>query len=584
MLKRLGTLLLGILLIGLGVWFFVAPERAFVVQILMRLWPVFLILAGIVRVAGYLIDRHPRSPAGGLMIAAIGGILLSANLLGHNSFILIIGKYWFWILVAFIAARVLKQYTHRPEDGLRPNAFSPGAIVVMLLIISGGLAANFAARNGQGVNLRLGNWSVGDYVFGDQFHIEDEPAQSFAVAPNSRLLINNLNGDIEVNSAPQTQATARLVKRIRATSEEEARGVAKNIHLQILPSGAVHQFNISSDGVQQDFDVSIIVTLPQDLPAGIEINNARGAVKLYGLRGDHTVRGCGRAEISRNAGRVAVENPQGQVELDQIQGQVSLINTRQAASLRSINGAVMLDVKGGNLSLEQSSGPVQLQASDTQIEINEVGNTAPKTASQRVIKISQARNSRIKIHDIKGDVEINAERTRIEAEEISGDFTVASSSDRIKINRITGALSIKSDNGAVEVEDINGSTTIDATRDVMVKNFRGALDIKSRLGAISLETSEKLSADVKAVNDSGKIRVSIPEDIGFRLDAGAGRGRVKVRGFDRAVWSSDGRSYHSGYNISASSPLISLHSSGGEIQLRSSGLAMAGPDDDNGKD
>src|SRR5262245_19369485 len=88
--KRLATLLLGIGLIVIGALFFVAPEQAFAVRWLIRLWPVALILAGMVRVAGYLIDRHPRSPAGGMMITAIGGILLSANLLGHNSLILIL--------------------------------------------------------------------------------------------------------------------------------------------------------------------------------------------------------------------------------------------------------------------------------------------------------------------------------------------------------------------------------------------------------------------------------------------------------------------------------------------------------------
>src|SRR5262249_36550420 len=82
---------------------------------------------------------------------------LSANLLGHNSLILILGKYWFWILLAFIAGRLLKQYTHRIEDGLCPNTFSPGALVVMILIIGAGLAASFAGKNGQGeFNLRLG--------------------------------------------------------------------------------------------------------------------------------------------------------------------------------------------------------------------------------------------------------------------------------------------------------------------------------------------------------------------------------------------------------------------------------------------
>src|SRR5215510_6790449 len=127
--KRFATLLLGIGLIVIGALFFVAPEQAFAVRWVMRLWPVAMVLAGLGPVARYLIARDPSSPAGGMMITAIGGVLLSANLLGHNSPILILGKYWFWILLAFVAGRLLKQYTQRIEDGLRPNTFSPGAVV-----------------------------------------------------------------------------------------------------------------------------------------------------------------------------------------------------------------------------------------------------------------------------------------------------------------------------------------------------------------------------------------------------------------------------------------------------------------------
>src|SRR5262245_30978468 len=172
--RRFATLLLGIGLIVIGALFFVAPEQAFAFRWLMWLWPVALILAGLVRVAGYLIDRHPRSPAGGVMIVAAGGILLSANPLGQISLIPFLSKYWFWILLAFIAGRLLKQYTHRIEDGPRPNTFSPGAIVVMILIVCAGLAASFAAKTGQGeFSLHLGGLNVGNYVFGDPIRVAD---------------------------------------------------------------------------------------------------------------------------------------------------------------------------------------------------------------------------------------------------------------------------------------------------------------------------------------------------------------------------------------------------------------------------
>ena len=147
MFKRLATLLFGIVLIGLGVSLFTAQGGSVAMQWLTRLWPVFLILAGLVRIFGYLIDRHPRSPVGGTMITAIGGILLAANLRGDWSALFLFGQSWFFLLLAFVVGRVLRQYTHRIEDGAQVSAFSAGAILVMILLAGGGLATNYLAKN-----------------------------------------------------------------------------------------------------------------------------------------------------------------------------------------------------------------------------------------------------------------------------------------------------------------------------------------------------------------------------------------------------------------------------------------------------
>ena len=134
---------------------------------------------------------------------------------------------------------------------------------------------------------------------------------------------------------------------------------------------------------------------------------------------------------------------------------------------------------------------------------------------------------------------------------------------------------VKSKNGAVEVEEVRGLTTIEATRDVTIRDFRGPLSVTTREGEIELETSEKLNGDLSASSDRGRIRVSLPKDSGFRLDANAGAGRVKAQGFDAHEWTREERSYVAGYNITADSPMVSLRSGRGEIQLRSSGLATA---------
>lgn len=147
--KRLATLLLGLGLIGLGVFVFLAPEETFVARALVRYWPVFLLLAGVVRVVSHLLDQRPHSPVGGVMMTAFGGILLAANLRGEHSPLQLLGQYWFWLLLAFIAGRVLRQYTRGAVDRARPRAFSLGAVVLMILLISSGLTASFLTKHGQ---------------------------------------------------------------------------------------------------------------------------------------------------------------------------------------------------------------------------------------------------------------------------------------------------------------------------------------------------------------------------------------------------------------------------------------------------
>ncbi|MCI0336298.1 MAG: DUF4097 domain-containing protein [Acidobacteria bacterium] len=521
MFKRIATLLLGIGLIGLGVLFFVAPERVFIVQLLTRFWPLFLVLAGMVRVAGYLIDRHPRSPVGGMILTAIGGILLAVNLRGDHSIIRIFGDYWFWLLLALVIGRVLRQYTHRLEDGSCPRAFSPGAIVLMLLIASSGLAANYLAKKHQnlaGLNLGISRFGdLGDYVFGNQLAIEDEPPQTFALLPNSRLIINSSTGDIEITAAPQAEASARIIKRIRALKEEEAKKAAQNIHLQISPDGNNFQLNVNASGVQQDFSTSIILTLPQNLQAGIEIMNCLGSVKLAGLRGDHIIRNGSKIEVIDNLGRITIENPRGfSGELNRVRGDVSL----------------------------------------------------------------HVRDSRINLREITGAVAISAERSRIEAEKIEGDLTVDNSDERVIAHRIEGAVRIKANDGAVELEDVRGITTVQATRDVSVRNFRGLLDVTTQDGTIKLSTDEKIAGEVKAVNQKGRISLSMPEDSDFRIDAVSKHGRVRVRGFDQLILPRKERSVASGYHISESAHLVSLRSNEGEIRVQSSGQALASREDD----
>ncbi|MEO6724882.1 MAG: DUF4097 family beta strand repeat-containing protein [Blastocatellia bacterium] len=578
MLKRLAILLLGIGLIGLGVLLFVAPGGHVSLQWLAKLWPVFLVLAGLVQVAGHLIDRHPRSPVGGMMIAAVGGVLLAANLRGDHSLLLLFGQYWFWLLLAFIIGRVLKQYTHhtyqahQAATGARPRAFSAGAIVVMILLVGGGLASNFLAKNKaylNGVESKLGRLGL----FGSEFEVNAGEQVTLTLSPASHLVISGFKGDIEVSATAESQPTAQLIARIRANNKDEASQIASNIHLQVTPAGKNLQFSINTDGVQNDYSAKLIIVLPTTPMGGVEIVKATGSIKLNGLRGDQVIRGTDRVEVRNNTGRVTIENPRS-AELGQIHGEVSVTGARGNLELRAVKGAITLEARGGNVNVEQSSGPVQARVRDAHLTINDLASDSPGPAAQPILKLTDASNTRINLQEIKGAVSINAERSRIEAENINGDLTINNSSERVQLNHINGALKVNTENSTVEIEEFNGAAVIEATRDVTVRGFRGPLSVTTTSGAIDLSTDEKLAGNLKATSERGRIRVSIPEDSDFKLDAGSEGGRVRVRGFEDLNAPSRQRQLTMEHGTSLNSFIVLLRSSRGDVQLQSSGLAL----------
>lgn len=495
MLKRIATFLLGVALIGLGVFLFTASEHAYLVQLLKKFWPVFLILAGLVRLAGYIIDRHPRSPVGSLLLTALGGILLAINLRGETSLAAIIGHYWFWFLLAFVLGRVLRQYTSTGTLDKPVYALNPGAIFVMLLIAGSGLSANYLSKNEQLLarfNQRITQFSgMGDYVFGNPIKIEDEAPQFFKLPANARLSFTSFNGDIEIRGTATAQATAKLTKFVRASDESRARELARQIHLQINPTANTVQFGLIAEGLNEPYSTALLIEVPNQQIANVEINEATGAIKLLDLRGEHQLRNCGRILSTRLTGRLTIENTHGQVEVEQHVGDLALNNLRQGADLREIKGKLVLQGQGGSYRIRQHTGAVQASVSNGKLELREIIAPAGFSSSERLVTLDELRDTRTSLSNIDGGLLVKASHSRIEADGIKGDIQISSNGETLKLSHCVGTLRVEVENGAVTASDLRGTVQIEASRDITVQNFAGPLTVKSRNGKITLATDRK---------------------------------------------------------------------------------------------
>ena len=65
------VLLSGLLFLAAAALLF-SSSRSTLTDWLMRLWPVFLVCAGIVRVMGFAAERKPKSPLGGMLLIILG--------------------------------------------------------------------------------------------------------------------------------------------------------------------------------------------------------------------------------------------------------------------------------------------------------------------------------------------------------------------------------------------------------------------------------------------------------------------------------------------------------------------------------
>ncbi len=569
MLKRIATFLLGIALVSLGVLFFIAPERTVVVQLLLRYWPVFLILAGLVRVGGHLLDRQPRSPMGGMLLTAIGGILLTANLRGESGVLEVIGRYWFWLLLAFVAARVIKQYRYQSTGSAAPRAFSPLAIVVMLLIAGAGLGSYWLNKNGQKLSrLRL-PFSISNVrgIFNSEFSIADEAAKTFALTAKPRLVFDGFDGDIEIRSGDVRSPSARLVRRIRASSEDEAKAIAQRISLDIRSQGESSLFSIIADTAADTFDVALSIEMPKGVVAAIDAGSVLGEIKLTGLKGDHSLRDVNQVTVGDNLGRITIEGGRA-IQLNGIAGSVTLKRVSRDLSLRQIIGAINIDMAGGNGRIENASGPDTIEGKNARLELRDIAQG--EGSMPALVDLKNLSDSRINIGRVRGTVRVVAVRSKIDAGEINGDLTAASSSERILVSGVTGTLKLIAEDGSVEAADLQGPAEIEATREATVRGFRSSLAVATRLGAITLALDQSPGADVHAVSEHGIVRLNLPEDSRFRLDAMTSFGRLKLRGFASLDFPRGRRTTSISYTQDPSFPLLTLRSTNGDIVISSS--------------
>ena len=520
--KKRGMLMLGLLLLATGLIFVFFPASASVAEWLMRLWPVFLICAGVVRVMGFAIERKPRSPVGGMLIIIIGVLFLAGRFHSDLNALQIYGRYWLLLLMVFAGVELLRFYSHRHTEGPPPRLFTPWRMIIIAFIVSTGVLANRMAGNNPSLlsALKLDGFlsELRDSVIGQTYTFSDQPFVADFVNPGIRVTVNNSYGNVKVIGGGSI-VKASLVKGVRAWSEEDARKIAEQIRLIVNQTDGELRITTNRAEINQQFTTDIQIEVPSSI--ALSVTGSYGSVSASGLSGDVTINASyGQANVNDVNGNANLILTYCDVGASDIRGDL-FVSGAKRARVSNVTGSVQLGASNGSVELRNVAGPVHVDAPFSRISAQDLTSAARLQTQHSSVKVIRA-----------ADVTIVAPHSDVRAENINGNLSVESSHSKINLRSVTGELAVLARQSSVTTDDARGPIKVETSHgNVTIKNFYESVRVQTSYRDVTLVAGGQPVGDIVVDNSHGAIKLVLPESSQFQIEASSESGQIRPVGF-----------------------------------------------------
>jgi len=446
-------------------------------------------------------DSRPlqRSIFPGLALLLVGVLLLVHNYRGLD--ISRIVRYGWPFLIILWGAIKLYERVMASRSGQRPSTISGGEIllVVGLLSLLGMVAAYDAAR-GRFPGLRVDLPRGGDR-FNFDLNVDPKPVLS-----DSRIVIHNGRGDINVRSSDEAQLRVDGKKNVNAWSESDAEHLASAISVEIAKNGDAYEVRPvnSSNG---DSRVSLDMDIAVPKKASLTVRNERGDVS-----------------VSDMARPVAVNTTNGNVEVRDTAGDVTIDTARGNVKVSDTKGNVKIGGRGGEVNVSGATGSLTLD-----------GEFRGPVRADKIAK----------------GVRFVSHRTDLTITQLSGHLETGSGN--LEIADTSGNLTLRTN-----------------SYDISIENAGGKVKVENRNGNIEIRFSQPPKDDIEITNSSAPITLILPESSSFEIGADCHSCDIdsEFSGDALKQTSTGGDSHLEGKYGNGRGPKIILKTSYGSISIR----------------
>ena len=550
--SRKGALTFGLILIGIGLAFFLSNwySSAAVWQIIGTYWPLLPILVGAKKIYGYFTwQEEPAAPdaprprsrkcrpsmLGGLLWAGLGILFLLRNFGIGPDFWSMAGRYWPILLILLGLGKVIDYFRQKEGVSLRI-----GEVFGLLLVLVIGSAIS-----------KIPNSAMHDLFLMRPIHIGDTDVNlgtsygytqeaSYPLRAGLTVRVDNSHGMVTVSPGSDGEIRVRLRKVVFENDETRAKQIAGEIQIQGGEEGKAEAsaFVIKTNREELSvknyrFNTDMDIFVPKQ--AQLEIQNPFGGVNVSGLDGKLNIQSShqplevhdctgsfkianryGQSRLINLTGTLSVE-ARGRVSVDTIKGDVDVRNEYSPVVLNNIEGKATVSNIEGSVTLDRVSKPVIIDARGSQVTASNLGDSLKITSSHR----------RIEVNDVAGSLSVSSSYANTTIKRVKGNVDIESNSDRISLDDIDGYVKTVAQGTSMRVNTVGGPVEIATTlRNVVVNNFGKGCRITNERGDINLSAAVLGKEEIVVRNRNGDITLILPPNGAFQIDATARNGRI----------------------------------------------------------
>jgi hypothetical protein len=217
---------------------------------------------------------------------------------------------------------------------------------------------------------------------------------------------------------------------------------------------------------------------------------------------------------------------------------------------------VRAQTSSGGISVQRLLGPITATTASGNTEISEVESKVTATSH----------SGGIQIRDTRGPVSVRTESGGVQAMSVKGALEVQSQSGRIEVSDVSGDVQAITHSGGISVDNAQGSLTAkNHSGSIDAFQLSGAAHAESKSGAIHI--SQLSAAPIRALSDSGAIKINLAARSGYTIDAQSHSGKVSGLVTKNALDVNNNNSHRLQQQFAGGGPLVDLDTHSSKIEI-----------------